>query len=107
MLVTRLAHVALDVVDVDAEVAFYGELLGLDVVAESDGAVYLACGATNTYELRLRQGEPRFDHFAFAVRGEAALSELCERLDSVGAQYTELDVDDDPGLAAGIETSLP
>jgi len=107
MLVTRLAHVALDVVDLDTEVAFYGEMLGLDVVAESGGAVYLACGATNTYELRLRQGEPRLDHFALAVRGQAALSALRARLDSAGAVYTELDVDDDPGLAAGIETSLP
>jgi catechol 2,3-dioxygenase len=107
MLVSRLAHVSLDVVDVDAEVAFYGELLGLDVVAESGGAVYLACGATNTYELCLRQGEPRLDHFALAVLGEAALSELRERLDRAGAPYTDLDVDDDPGLAAGLETSLP
>src|SRR6185437_6952931 len=49
MLVSRLAHLALDVVDLDAEVAFYGELLGLDVAGESGGAVYLACGATNTY----------------------------------------------------------
>ena len=107
MLVTRLAHVALDVADLDAEVAFYGELLGLDVVAESGGEVYLACGATNTYELRLRQGEPRIDHFAFAVNGEAALAEMCERLHGVGASYTGLDVGEDPGLAAGVETSLP
>jgi catechol 2,3-dioxygenase len=107
MLVTRLAHLALDVVDLDAEVAFYGELLGLDVVAESEGAVYLACGATNTYELCLRQGEPRIDHFALAVLGEEALSELRERLDGLGAEYSELDVEDEPGIAAGIETSLP
>jgi catechol 2,3-dioxygenase len=107
MLVSRLAHVALEVIDLEAEVAFYEELLGLSVVGESDGAVYLSCGATNTYELSLRQGESRIDHFAFAVLGETALSTLGERLTRAGAPWSELDVSGDPGLAAAIETSLP
>jgi catechol 2,3-dioxygenase-like lactoylglutathione lyase family enzyme len=107
VIVSRLAHVALDVEDLDAVVAFYTDLLGLAVIEESSGSAYLACGASNTYELVLRQGEHRFDHFAFAVRGEAALEEVRERCTQRALDFVELDVDGEPGLSAGIETSLP
>jgi catechol 2,3-dioxygenase len=107
VIVSRLAHVALDVEDLDVAVDFYAELLGLAVIGESPGAAYLACGGTNTYELLLRQGEYRCDHVAFAVHGEAALEEVRDRLGERGLEFTELDTSAEPGLAAGIETSLP
>jgi catechol 2,3-dioxygenase-like lactoylglutathione lyase family enzyme len=107
VIVSRLAHVALAVEDLDGAVDFYTELLGLAVVEEAPGVAYLSCGATNTYELLLRQGEHRFDHLALAVLGEAALEELRERLGRAGLDFSELEIDGGPGLARGIETSLP
>jgi catechol 2,3-dioxygenase len=107
VIVSRVAHVALGVEDLDAAIEFYGEMLGLTVLAEASGTAYLACGATNTYELCLRHGAVHVDHFALAVRGEAALDQVRERLDRIGTAFAEIDVDGEPGLAAGIETSLP
>jgi catechol 2,3-dioxygenase-like lactoylglutathione lyase family enzyme len=107
MIVSRLAHVALDVPDLDVAVAFYGELFGLEVIARSSDAVYLSGGTTNTYDLRLRQGETRIDHFSLAVRGEPALAEIRERLARAGAVHDEIDAADEPGIALALETSLP
>ena len=106
-LVSRLAHVELGVPDLEAAVAFYSEALGMEVVGHEDDRTYMACGATNTYELRLRSGEPEFGHFAFSVCGRDALETVAERLSGAGAPVTDIDVSDEPGLDAGIETALP
>jgi catechol 2,3-dioxygenase-like lactoylglutathione lyase family enzyme len=107
MIVTRLAHVALDVPDLDVAVTFYGELFGLEVIARSADIAYLSGGTTNTYDLRLRVGETRIDHFSLALRGELALAEVRERLASAGASLDEIDSGDEPGIALALETSLP
>jgi catechol 2,3-dioxygenase len=107
VLVSRLVHVALAVPDLDPAVAFYSEVLGIDVIREHGGHVYMACGTTNTYELRMRSGDAEFDHFALSVCGHDALAELADRLAEAGAPVAEIDVRGEPGLAAGVETTLP
>jgi catechol 2,3-dioxygenase-like lactoylglutathione lyase family enzyme len=79
----------------------------MEAVGHEDDRAYMACGATNTYELQLRSGEPEFGHFAFSVCGHDALETLAERLSGAGAPVTDIDVSDEPGLEAGIETALP
>jgi catechol 2,3-dioxygenase len=106
-LVSRLAHIELGVPDLEAAVAFYSEALGMEAVRQESDQTYLACGATNTYELQLRAGEPECDHFALSVCGYDALGTLAERLAAAGAPVTDIDVRGDPGLDAGIETALP
>ncbi len=39
--VCKLGHVALSTPDLDASLRFFSDLVGLDVVGEQDGAVYL------------------------------------------------------------------
>jgi catechol 2,3-dioxygenase len=106
-LVSRLAHVELGVPDLEAAASFYSEALGMVAVRYEGDRAYLACGATNTYELQLRAGESEFDHFAFSVCGHDALGTLAERLAAAGAPVIDVDVSDEPGLDAGIETALP
>ena len=108
MIVSRLAHVALDVADLDSAIAFSCELFGLAPLAHGAGSAHLGAGASDTYELVLRTGdEPRIDHFAFALCGEPALVRVRERLARAGAPIGELTEDLGPGIAAAIETALP
>lgn len=79
----------------------------METVRQEGDRTYMACGATNTYELQLRAGEPEFGHFAFSVCGPEALETLAARLAAAGAPVTDIDVSDEPGLDAGIETALP
>ena len=102
MIVSRLAHVALDVPDLDVAVAFYGELFGLEVIGESSDVAYLSGGTTNAYDLRLRQGEPRIDHLSLALCGEGALAEIQERLAREGVSHTEIDTNDEPGVVQAL-----
>jgi catechol 2,3-dioxygenase-like lactoylglutathione lyase family enzyme len=107
MIVSRLAHVSLDVPDLDAAVAFYGDLLGLAPCGEADGVTYLASGRSTTYEVCLREGPGELDHFAFAVRGERELERAWEALRETDADVAEVDCAAEPGLSKGLEFSLP
>jgi catechol 2,3-dioxygenase len=107
MIVSRLAHVALGVPDLSAAVAFYTDVFGMSVVGASADTTFLACGTSNTFELRLREGEVEVDHFALSVCSEEALSAATERLSRVNGGVTSVDVSDDPGLARGVEAVLP
>jgi catechol 2,3-dioxygenase-like lactoylglutathione lyase family enzyme len=108
VIVSRLAHVALGCPDLEAAVRFYGELFGMTQLEAPGDAVYLACGTSNTFELRLRDGDAEMDHFAFSVRSAEALELATERLAEAGAlTISALDLGDEPGLAAGVEAVLP
>ena len=73
MTISRLAHVSLEVPDLDEAVAFYSEVFGLVVIDSDEERRYLATGRSNTFELELAAGEAAMDHFAFSVVGEAGL----------------------------------
>lgn len=105
MNLSRLAHVALDVPDVELATEFYGEIFGLAAIAEEGGSRYLASGRSRTFELELREGEAALDHFAFAACG-------AEDLDAAAATLAELGVETGeapggPGIERGIRFALP
>lgn len=106
MFISRIAHVALGVADVEQAIAFYGDLLGLDVLWRGDDHVYLATGTSTSFELELGPYETGLDHFAFYVRSPEALDEASQRLKDAGIAVGEAAVDE-PGLGAGIAFVLP
>ena len=86
-IVSRLAHVALTVPDVDAAEAFYNDMFGLATVAADADTRYMASGRSATYELALTRGDSAaMDHFAFTVCGIDALDEAARRLDAAGVE---------------------
>ncbi len=102
----RLGHLRLDVADLDAQTAFYTDVLGLSVRERvTDGESHYAFltdgqpipgGADDGMHHRLvlrqsRSGEPpgptgRFDHFAWEVDDEAELWTLVQRLREHGLE---------------------
>jgi catechol 2,3-dioxygenase len=104
-LVSRLAHVALSVPDVDAATAFYADVFGLAVADEGPERRFLAGGRSRTFELALSEGETGLDHLAFSVRGPGALDEARRRLSDAGVETTG--TEPEPGIAAGLAFALP
>jgi catechol-2,3-dioxygenase len=92
-----MGHVALHVTDLEAVVRHAKEVLGLRVVEEADGWVYVTCGERH-HDLMLRQGtEVVVDHVSFETWNEEAFDQLLrEGVDVVSDEVEE----------AGIERSL-
>jgi catechol 2,3-dioxygenase len=99
VIVSRLAHVAFDVPDLEAAIRFYEAVLGLAAIARTDECVYLSGGRTATYEVCLRAGAARLDHLAFSVDSLATAGKQLE--------YEALDVPDEPGVRRAVATCLP
>lgn len=104
MIVSRLAHVAFSVPDVDLASDFYRSIFGLTILDEGQEYRYLASGSSRTFELALREGDPAMDHFAFSVCGAHALAAARERLRQAGVDYSELA--EAPGLTGGLSFTL-
>lgn len=105
MIVSRLAHVAFSVPDVELASEFYRSIFGLTVVDEGPDYRYLASGWSRAFELALREGEPTMDHFAFSVCGTDALRSARDRLMEAGVACSE--TGEAPGLADGLSFTLP
>jgi biphenyl-2,3-diol 1,2-dioxygenase len=72
--VCKLGHLALSTPDLARSLSFFRDLLGLDVVAEHDGAFYLrAWGEHEHHSLILREGPTAVDHFALRASGPEQL----------------------------------
>jgi catechol 2,3-dioxygenase len=75
--IVRIGHVVLYVADLTASRHFYVDLLGLNVVHESDRALYLRGFEDREWSLKLeRAPEPGVKQFAYKVGSDAALEEL-------------------------------
>lgn len=105
MTLSRLAHVALDVPDIELATEFYGEIFGLAVIAEEEGRRYLASGRSRTFELQLAAGETALDHFAFSVCGAADLDAAAATLAELGVEVGA--APGGPGIERGISFALP
>jgi catechol 2,3-dioxygenase len=106
-LISRIAHVAIGVSDLDVALEFYGNLLGLAEVGRRGDRVFLATGTSTSFELELGPHAHSLDHFAFGVRGPEALDAARSRLADAGVVFEETGADEEPGLAGGIAFGLP
>lgn len=107
MIISRIAHVALGVPDIEAGIEFYSDIFGLAVLRRDEERTYLASGRSATFDVELGPFAPGMDHFAFAVRGPGELAEARRRLEAAGIEANDLDVAGEPGIAAGLGFSLP
>lgn len=105
MTVSRVAHVALDVPDLARAEEFYAAIFGLAPLERGDGTLFMSSGRSRTYELALREGAARMDHFALSVTGEAGLEQALAVLAEAGVATTE--VEGGPGIARAVELALP
>ena len=92
--IRRLGHVAISVPNIEETVAFYENIVGLEVSDRSDGAVFLRCNAEH-HCLAIYPGEKRqLHHLGLEVLDEEALEEARHALAQRGfqpqeRQYTE------------------
>lgn len=105
MIVSRLAHVAFSVPDVELASDFYRSIFGLTILDEDPSYRYLTSGSSHTFELALREGEPTMESFAFSVCGADALAAARDRLKEAGVACAE--VGEAPGLDGGLSFTLP
>ena len=104
--VLRLENVALQVGDLEENLAWYRDVVGLREVARTDAKVYLAVGAKPTWDVSLVAGGTGLEYFSIAVTDEEALVALAGRLRTGGIELTELDALD-PQILSAIEFRLP
>lgn len=105
-------HLSLSVTDLARSTAWYGEVLGLGVVAEIEGAGFRRVrlrppgeGLTLTLTCHEARSGPSFDechpgmdHVAFAVSGVAAVEAFRERFEELAVAHSEIKVSDN-GIA--------
>ena len=89
--VCKLGHVQLSTPDIDASLHFFRDLVGLDVIGEDDGKVYLrAWNEIDHHSLVLREGPTGVDHFALRASSAAHLEALAADLRAHGHEVEEV-----------------
>ena len=107
--VLRLAHVDVRTPDLELSTAYYTEVLGLQVSARTDDAVYLKCWDEETHHsLRLRAHDRiGMDLFSFRVEKEDDLPELESRLERAGCHVHRMSRGDEVGQGESIRFEIP
>jgi catechol 2,3-dioxygenase-like lactoylglutathione lyase family enzyme len=104
-MIACLSHAAFRVIDLDASVDHAIRVLGLRELDRAGDAVFLTHGPPQA-SLELRAGlVTALDHFALQARSDVALSQLSERLDTVGTAWAE--GPRDPGVERTIRFQIP
>jgi catechol 2,3-dioxygenase len=104
--VKRMSHVALQVPDLDASVAWATTIMGLREVQRRDGTSYLTHG-DNHHSLQLiAGGRAAFDHLSMEATGPDALDELPDRLRQAGVPLVS-EVPEEHGLDRAIRFRAP
>lgn len=85
-LLSMLAHVELLTPDLDKSVEYAHDILGLDVVEQAGGSVYMRCwGDYYLYSLVLTASdEPGLGHGSWRAEGEDQLAEAVRRIEATG-----------------------
>jgi catechol 2,3-dioxygenase len=106
--VCKLGHVGLSTPDLDKSLEFFVELVGLDIVGENDGAVYLrAWGEIDHHSLILREGPTGVDHFGLRASGPEQLALIAADLRAHGTEVTEVAGGTELGQGDGIRFVSP
>lgn len=86
--IVRIGHAALYVTDLAAATHFYGDLLGLNIVHQSDRALYLRGVEDREWSLKLElASQPGLKHVAYKVGSDRALDELAALADAQGLPH--------------------
>ena len=112
--VKKLSHMGLKVKDIETQVNFYTQMVGLGETARDEaGRVYLRCDSNHhavvlipSAEKDKRKGLPQLDHFALDMGGQAQLDEAARALDQAGISY-ESNLSDELGQGAALRLRDP
>jgi catechol-2,3-dioxygenase len=100
--VKRVSHVALKTKDVERQVEFYTQMVGLgETERDSTGRIYLRCNSNHHSVVLIPSTETGIDHFALDVGSPAELEAAAIALTKAGIAYETIQ-SDEPGQ----ETSL-
>jgi Predicted ring-cleavage extradiol dioxygenase len=102
----KLAHAELRVTDLDAEIAFLTDIVGLEVMHRDGDRVFLGCGYDRNVDLVLRSGGTGVVSFAVQVESQGDLEHYAQRLEAAGISVTS-QPDPIPGVEAAIEFVVP
>lgn len=96
--IERVAHLVISVRDLEKSRDFYTRVLGLQVMGEVPGAIFLSAGGRDHHEIALagigpdapkaKLNEIGLVHFAFRLRNEADLLEAYDTLLSEGVEIS-------------------
>lgn len=102
----KLAHAELRVTDLDAEIGFFTDVVGLEVMHRDGARVLLGCGYDRNVDLILQEGGTGVSRFAIQVDSPADLDHYAQRLEDAGVSVASQS-DPIPGVQAGIDFALP
>jgi biphenyl-2,3-diol 1,2-dioxygenase len=106
--VCKLGHVALSTPDLDTSLGFFRDLVGLDVVDEQDGSVYLrAWGEHEHHSLVLREGPTGVDHLALRASGPEQLALIADDLGAHGVDVERVEPGAEVGQGSAIRFVSP
>src|SRR5579862_2567249 len=99
--VHRLGHATFSTPDLDGQVAYYSEILGLSVIARDKDRAFLAC-RTGLEAIALERGaEVALKRLAFQVASGSDLTALAHELDGLGITSERRN-----GISPGIADAL-
>lgn len=104
--VQKLEHVSLTVDDLEQSLQFYTEVMGLSELDRDGDTVYLTCGYDGNYDLAIREGEPKLNHFSIRVDDETELDEHIKILKQNNVAFEDVDTAE-PGQRRGVRVTLP
>lgn len=108
--VLRIGHVSIRVMDIDAAVKHYEEVLGLKTTMKDDaGNVYLKCwDEWDKYSLILTPSDRAgINHVAYKVQDDADLEALQTRIEAWGVKTTWLEEGNLPSTGRMLQFNLP
>ncbi|WP_206919057.1 catechol 2,3-dioxygenase [Alicyclobacillus suci] len=107
--IMRIGRAQLRVMDLDTAVDYYTNVIGLDVVGQEAGKVYLkAWDEWDHHSLILQQADsPGLDHFAFKVEKEDDLSEFEKKVEQFGCTLKRISKGARLGEGEAIRFELP
>lgn len=108
--VLRIGHVSIRVMDIDAAVKHYEEVLGLKTTMKDDaGNVYLKCwDEWDKYSLILTPSDRAgINHVAYKVQDDADLDALQTRIEAWGVKTTWLEEGNLPSTGRMLQFNLP
>lgn len=106
MALRKAAYAELRVTDIDAELDFFTDVVGLDEVGREGDIVYLGCGYDDYVDMSLRQTGTGISNFGFQVDSSDDLDRYASRLKDEGVD-TARTTARVPGIEQGLSFTLP
>lgn len=107
--VLRLSHVDITAPDLELAVAYYTEVLGLDITERTEDRVFLKCWDERDHHCLAIREAPRvgIDRFAFKVDGPDDLEHFEARAAAAGAAVERVSASEEVGQGESIRFELP